>query len=86
MKIFGKHALKHLFWSPLFKYIRRPSRFTKDHSPWMVHVHFIHANESMPKKFLIGRGLSTCDQMSHMIKPELVMYILFFDQDMCVSQ
>ena len=86
MKIVGDYSVKHPFWSPLFKCICRPSRFTKYHSPCKVHVHFRHSKESMPKKFQMGTGVYACDHMSHMIKPELVIYILFLDQDMCVSQ
>ena len=34
----------------------------------------------------MGTEVYACDHMSHMIKPELVIYIIFLDQDMCVSQ
>ena len=50
MKMLGNFPLKHPFWSPLFKYIYRPSRFAKEHSPSEVCVHFRHVKESMPKK------------------------------------
>ena len=51
MKILGNFSLKHPYWSPLFKYIYRPFRCEKDHSPSEVHVHSRHAKGSMTKIF-----------------------------------
>ena len=84
MNILGSFPVKHQFWSPSFKYIRRPNRSAKDHSAQEVHAHFRRAKESMPQKFQACADVCACHRMTHVTKPQIV--ILFFWMRICVAQ
>lgn len=69
MKILGNVPVKHPFWSPYFKYICRPSRRAKDHSPREVHLPFRQEKESLPKNFQVCKDVCTWVRMPNMKKP-----------------
>ena len=85
MKILRNFPKKHPFWCPYFKYICRPSRCAKNHSPQGVQVHFRRTKESVPEKF---QAYERCVhiQLHASYGESWIIYTLFLDQRyMCCS-
>ena len=73
METFGNFPKKHLFWTPSFKYICKPSRCAKEHSAWEVHVRLKRGKGSIPKKFYACAEVWACDLILPIAKSKLIL-------------